>query len=305
MTPIRRWNLRITTKALNRKVDELSKQNKVNLEKLKLNLEEKYPDFLTKNSPAGGWGAIVHTLGSFEVWVEGHKLSSKDWGRDKSVQLFQFFLMARNRKALHKEQIVDKLWEDDLDDQGFKVALHGINKALEPSRKSHADTKYFQRIGQTYQLDTSEIWVDAFVFEELISEANKSWTTDKPLAISLYRQALRLHKGPFLPDRVYEDWSCDERERLQLMYLGAAITLAELLIKENPIETIQLCQQALLVDVVWEDAYRLQMEAYFQKGNRPMAIKTYQVCEKVLYDELGIKPLPETKKMYQQIMETE
>jgi DNA-binding SARP family transcriptional activator len=246
---------------------------------------------------------IIHTLGSFEVWVEGQKLNSKDWGRDKSVQLFQFFLMARNRKALHKDQIVDKLWEDDLDDQGFKVALHGINKALEPDRKSHSDTKYFQRIGQTYQLNTDGIWVDAFVFEERISLANKLLLENPSQAIELYREALKLHKGPFLPDRIYEDWSCDERERLQLLFLGASISLAELLLKENPVEAIQLCQQALLVDVVWEDAYRLQMEAYFQKGNRPMAIKTYQVCEKVLYDELGIKPLPETRKMYQRILE--
>jgi DNA-binding SARP family transcriptional activator len=43
------------------------------------------------------------------------------------------------------------------------------------------------------------------------------------------------------------------------------------------------------------------MEAYFLKGNRPMAIKTYQQCEKVLKQEFGISPLPETKKLYQKI----
>jgi DNA-binding SARP family transcriptional activator len=245
---------------------------------------------------------VVQTLGTFEVWVEGQKLTSKDWGRDKSIQLFQFFLMARSRKALHKDQIVDKLWEDDIDDQGFKVALHGINKALEPNRKSHADTQYFQRIGQTYQLNTTHIWVDALAFEELIALGNQILLDNSAMAIQCYRAALHLHKGTFLPERIYEDWSCDERERLQLMYLGATISLAEILLKDNPTECIQLCQQALLMDVVWEDAYRLQMEAYLLKGNRPMAIKTYQVCEKTLYEELGIKPLPETKKTYQKIL---
>ncbi len=247
----------------------------------------------------------VQTLGKFEVWVDGKKLNSKDWGRDKSIQLFQFFLMARSRKALHKEQIVDKLWEDDLDDQGFKVALHGINKALEPERKSHSETKFFQRIGQTYQLDTEDIWVDSIAFEQLVSLGNKALIDSPKFAINAYREAIELHKGVFLPERIYEDWSSDERERLQLMFLSTIISMAELLLKENPIETIQLCQQALLVDVAWEEAYRLQMEAYFDKGNRPMAIKTYQVCEKVLREELGIKPLPETRKIYQKILETE
>jgi DNA-binding SARP family transcriptional activator len=245
---------------------------------------------------------IVYTLGSFEVFVEGKKLNSKDWGRDKSIQLFQFFLLARNRKALLKDTIVDRLWEDDLDDQGFKVALHGINKALEPDRKSHSETNYLQRNGHTYQLNTDNIFIDSFAFETLIKLGNQLVNDNMKASILAFRTALDFHKGSFLPDRVYEDWSADERERLQLMYLGASIQLAELLLPENPFESIQLCQQALLIDLAWEDAYRIQMLAYLKKGNRPMAIKTYQVCEKVLKEELGIRPLPETRKVYEGIL---
>jgi DNA-binding SARP family transcriptional activator len=244
----------------------------------------------------------VKTLGGFEVWVNGKMLSSKDWGRDKSIQLFQFFLIARNRKALLKDTIVDKLWEDDLDDQGFKVALHGVNKALEPNRKSHSDTNFLQRSGHTYQLNFEHIFIDSFAFEQLVSIGNQLVTTNEREAKMAYRQALELYKGSFLPERVYEDWSADERERLQLIYLNAAIELAELLIDENPVESIQIAQNALLVDIVWEDAYRIQMQAYLKKGNRPMAIKTYKVCEQVLKEEFGIKPLPETRKLYESIL---
>ena len=45
----------------------------------------------------------VHTLGNFQLSRDGNNVSSKDWGRDKTVQLFQFFVTARHRKALHKE----------------------------------------------------------------------------------------------------------------------------------------------------------------------------------------------------------
>jgi DNA-binding SARP family transcriptional activator len=244
----------------------------------------------------------VFTLGRFEVWIEGTKLSPKAFGRDKSVQLFQFFLMGRNRKAMHREQIVDKLWEDDFDEKAFKVALHGVNKALEPDRKSHTETKYFHRVGQTYQLETNDVAVDAFIFEEIVALGNHYFVENPTFAIEAYRQAIDIHLGTFLPNRIYEDWSSDERERLQLMYLSTVMALAELLVNDNPIECIQLCQEALLVDIAWEDAYRIQMQAYLNKGNRPMAIKTFQICEKVLYDELGIKPLPETKNLYASLL---
>lgn len=66
-------------------------------------------------------------------------------------------------------------------------------------------------------------------------------------------------------------------------------------------ESVRLAQQALLIDVAWEDAYRLQMQAYAAKGNRPMVIKTYQQCAAVLDEELGIQPLPETRKLMDKI----
>jgi DNA-binding SARP family transcriptional activator len=246
---------------------------------------------------------LVQTLGNFQVWRDGHILTSKDWGRDKTIQLFQFLILSRHRKALHKEQIMDRLWEED-DDQNFKVALHGINKTLEPDRKSHSEPRYITRQGLAYQFNTEGVWVDAYAFESLITIGNQALIEYPTLAKKAYVEAINLYKGIYLPDRIYEDWSCDERERLQVLALGALIALAELTLPDNPLESIRLSQQALLIDAAWEDAYRIQMAAYFQKGNRPMAVKTYQLCEKVLDEEMGLEPLPETRQLYRKIMAT-
>jgi DNA-binding SARP family transcriptional activator len=259
-------------------------------------------DILSKRESAR---VVILTLGTFEVYLDGKKVSAKEWKRDKSLQLLQFMLLGRNRKALHKEQIMDRLWEDEIDDQGFKVALHGIHKVLEPEKKSHAEPIFIERIGHTYRLVLDDIWIDAMAFESLVSLGNKNILNDHNLALDAYQSALSLHKGQFLPDRIYEDWSADERERLQLMFLNASISLADLLLNDNPAESIQLCQEALLVDVAWEDAYRIQMAAFYSRGNRPMAIKTYQVCEKVLWEEMGLKPLPETRKLYEKIIQAD
>lgn len=245
----------------------------------------------------------VQTLGNFQVWRDGVAVAPKEWGRSKTVELFEFFVTSRNRKALHKEQILDRLWEEDIDsgDAYFKVALHGINKVLEPSRKSHSDTHYITRQGLAYQLNTAAIWIDADVLEAYIALGNQYLHQQPDWAQMAFREAIELHKGVYLPDRLYEDWPCDERERLQVITLGAIVNLSELTLPDNPMESVRLAQQALLIDATWEDAYRIQMEAYFLKGNRPMAIKTYQQCEKVLKQEFGITPLPETKKLYQKI----
>jgi len=183
--------------------------------------------------------------------------------------------------------------------QTFKVALHGINKTLEPDRKNRTEPRFINRQGITYQLNQQDIWLDSFVVEQYIKIGNEAMLTEPSTTIKAYREALKLYKGIYLPNRLYEDWSSAERERIQLLMLNTTVTLGELLIEDNPMESVRLAQEALLIDTTWEDAYCLQMNAYAKKGNRPMAIKTYRQCEKILKKEFGISPLPETKKLLQ------
>ncbi len=247
----------------------------------------------------------VQTLGSFQVWLNGEEIQAKDWTRDKAIQLFQFFVTARHRRGLHKEQIIDRIWEEDekTGSQNFKVALHGLNKALEPEKKSRSEARFIIRQGVTYQLNLEELWIDVDALEQFIAIGNQALPDQPELAREAYRAAIDLHHGVYLPNRLYEDWSSDERERIQVLALGGILSLAEILLSQNPAESIRLCQQALQIDHAWEDAYRLQMEAYFLKGNRPMAIKTYQKCLGVLDEEFGIEPLPETRALLRRIRE--
>lgn len=242
----------------------------------------------------------IQTLGQFYLWRKQTKVEAKEWSRDKTVQLFQYLISNRHRNALHKEKIMDELWED-WNDRDFKVALHGINKVLEPERPSRTEPIYIVRQGVSYQIDLEKVWIDVDAIEKYIIIGNETLSEDKAIAKKSYQLAIDLYKGMFLPNRVFEDWSSQEREKIQILILGAYITLAEMLVEENPTESIRLTQNALGIDATWEDAYRIQMRAYIIKGNRPQAIKTYMKCEVILEEEYGISPLPETKKLLRQI----
>ena len=248
----------------------------------------------------------IHTLGRWEVWRDGEDIPSKAWGRDKTIQLIQYLVTARDRHGLHKEQIINRIWEDvgqKGGDRDFKVAMHGINKILEPQRASRSDPKYILRQGLTYQLNLKELWIDAQAFDAFVAIGNEYLKSDIEAAQLAYRHAISLHQGVYLPNRMYEDWSSEERERLQVLALAAYVTLAETLIEINPMESVRLTQLALQIDSSWEDAYRIQMSAFSAKGNRPAAIKAFNHCKKVLDEEYGIEPLPETEILMESILE--
>jgi len=242
----------------------------------------------------------IQTLGQFNLWRENEKVDSKQWGRDKTVQLLQYLISNRQRHALHKESIMEHLWEEG-DDRDFKVALHGVNKVLEPNRPSRTEPSFVIRQGVSYQLDLDKIWIDVEALEQYIIIGNEAYGDDIDISKEAYKSAIALYQGVYLPNRIFEDWSSEEREKIQILILGAYVILAEILLNENPLESIRLAQCAIAIDKTWEDAYRLQMQAYLIKGNRPQAIKAYQKCADVLDEEYGIDPLPATKKVLQEI----
>lgn len=256
--------------------------------------------------PSGLPGATlqVQTLGRFGVWREGVEIAPTAWGREKALHLFQFLVTVRGRTShLHKEQIIDRLWPDlaaHEGDRDFKVALTTLARVLEPERQVRSGSRFIQRQGLVYRLNLEQAWVDADAFETCVARGNQA-SGQVEVAITEYQRALALYHGDYLPERRYEDWSSAERERLQLLALGAMTTLADLLIERSPLESIRLTQHVLRIDPVWEAAYRVQMQAYLAQGNRPLALRSYQQCATALDRELGVTPLPETQQLWRRI----
>lgn len=247
----------------------------------------------------------VTSLGGFTVKIDARTIEDQNWGREKTLQLFQYLITARNRRAQHKEHIVARLWEDADStggDRDFKVALHGINKVLEPNRQKRVPSQYILRQGLAYFINTELLWLDADAMENFVKLGNETMASHPDIALESYRMAIDLYQGPYLPTRLYDDWCSEERERLQVLALGAHVTLAEMTIDQHPMESVRLSQKALQMDATWEDAYFIQIRAYLAKGNRPQAIRTYRQCRDVLLEEYGIEPLPETTRLVEHLL---
>lgn len=247
----------------------------------------------------------IITLGCFKVERGDVAISSTAWKREKALQLLQCLVTMRHQ-FLHKEQLIELLWPEvdpTAGDRDFKVALHHIQKVLEPDRPRRGESQFIQRQGLTYKLNLEMVTVDADQFETAIQAGNEA-SLNQPVAIAAYQQAVSLYQGDFLPARCYEDWTTFERERLQVLALGVIVCLAELYLDRAPLESIRLTQRALTLDPAWEDAYRVEMAAYVAQGNRPLAIRTYQRCATILRETFGLDPLPRTEAIYMKLLES-
>ncbi len=250
-----------------------------------------------------GYTLKVETLGMFKVWLGDRLIEGKDWQREKSKELFQFFLIHR-QKWWSKEEIYQMIWPDADEksvDQEFKVLLNALNRALEPNRKARVSPFFIKRQNNTYSLNPKAVIdVDFIQFEEWIYAGLDEKNPEK--ARNILKKGLELYKGDFLSER-RDVWFAAERERLLTIFLRGAEKMAQLCVQNNDsYEAIVWCERILKIDSTWEEAYRLMMFCYYQKNNRPQAIKWYKKCERKLMHELGVAPMEPTKKMYEMIL---
>lgn len=251
----------------------------------------------------------IQTLGMFRVWIDGQLLPAVVWKREKAQRLFQFLITMRlndGAQMLPKERIVAELWpklDEPRADRDFKVALNALNDALEPERSTRSLAQFIVRHGLAYGLNPeADITIDAEVFRTALKHAARLERDDPDAGIERYRDAIDHYAGDYLPDAIYEDWASLERERLQTLYLSGAMRLALLLIRrEDYQEAVHLCQSVLMIDRYWEEAYRLMMIGHALRGNRPLALRTYEQCARALREGLDLAPMAETTALYERI----
>ena len=233
----------------------------------------------------------IHALGQARVEVDGEAIHLR---RAQTRELF--FYLLQHPRGLRRDQIGCEFWPDHAPEKArdsFHVNVYHLRQAIAREVVTFEDGLY--RVGWP-----GGYWYDAAVFETLLDEARAAQAPER--AIALIEEALNLYRGDFL-ETADGIWASLEREHLHERYLSALDELAVLYARAGSVQRAVEAYQALLMqDPYREEAHRSLMSAYDQRGNRAGAIQQYQACARILRDELGLRPAPETEALYQQIV---
>lgn len=71
---------------------------------------------------------------------------------------------------------------------------------------------------------------------------------------------------------------------------------------DEPLLGVEAAKQAVAREPFRESAYRLLMDAYAAAGNRAEALWVYERCRKLLREELGSDPSPDTRAVHLKVL---
>lgn len=236
----------------------------------------------------------VYVLGP--AWVEWHGQPLVIRRRQTRALLY---CLAAKQHPVPREELCFGFWPDQPESQGHRQLSH----LLSHLRNALPDSTMVQGFGDALEIDASRVWCDAVAFKKACANLEVEQTPSLEYAIQLYRGAfLSGFSLPAAPE--FELWVSEQRTFYERLYLD---TLRALLRGETSYvdyeRAIKYARMYLRVDDLAEDIHRQLMILHVLSGDRPAALQQYKRCATVLQRELGVEPLPETKAVYEAMLQ--
>ncbi len=257
------------------------------------------------DTPAAHPWLRVHFLGGFEIWRFDSPVGLET---KKSCALFAYLLM--NPRPQPRDRLSGLLWGDLPDESARRNLRHALwdlrTRLTPPGGASPILTD-----GEMVSFDRqTAYWLDVDTFQRMLEHTlhAQPLRLDDPAVLSELQCAADLYNGDFLESLALKDapawdeWVLSERERLRSLALQAYETLTETHMASGNFGSAEHAAQKLLLLDPWrESAHRRLMLLLALTDQRSQALAQYETCRRILRQELGVEPEPETRTLYDQI----
>lgn len=245
----------------------------------------------------------VQLLGGFSIYVDDTLIVAAESGGQ--VWNLMEYLICYRKKAITQEQLIDVLWDDDVDDPA--AALKNLVYRL---RKTFADAgvdfakKIVLSSGGVYRFNNEiNCIVDTEVYEEAFQKAEDA--KDLKEKMYLARAAADLYTGDFLPAAVYRPWVTPINRYYHTMYFRGVYGLLAAYEKEEKWEDMLVVATAAThIDRFEEKAHSYILQALTQMGRQNQAIDHYNYVSDLFYREMGAEISVQMRSMFHEIAKT-
>jgi peptide/nickel transport system substrate-binding protein len=246
----------------------------------------------------------VHLAGRVTVEADGVVLDDGKLAGRQGRLVFAYLVAERGR-PVPRDELAEALWGSAPPatwDKALTVIASKLRSGLTDVGVDGA-TALTSAFG-CYRLDLPEgSWVDVTVAADAADAAEQALAAGQvETARAGAASAVGLLRQPFLPGEAGE-WVEAKRRELADVQGRALNVLADACLRlgDAP-EAAKWAEQALALEPFRETGYRRLMEAHAAGGNRAEALQVYERCRRLLAEELGAYPSPETESIYRQLL---
>jgi DNA-binding SARP family transcriptional activator len=218
------------------------------------------------------------------------------------------FLVLKRRLPVPRDEIADAVWGDDTPD-AWDVALNALvsrlRAALRPLARTTPDLAIHSEVGCYVTTLPEGAFVDFERARWGRHEADRLFGRGEyDPALPEARVAMEIAGRGFLPGEE-APWIQAHRRTLAEIHVHALELTVEAELRRGRPESAEREAEALVaLDPLREEGYRLLMRAMSARGNAAEAGRVLADCRRVLREQAGLAPSPETERLFRQITGT-
>jgi SARP family transcriptional regulator, regulator of embCAB operon len=207
------------------------------------------------------------------------------------------YLVSQRARPVPRDEFAETLWPDG-PPASHELALSAlISKLRALLVEAGLERPALRATDGCYRLELpAGTWVDTEAAHEALHEAEAALRArDHAGAYAPAAVASAVLRRPFLPGAEGE-WVERRRDALRQLLVRALDVLAEVHAwNREPAMALRVAEQAVALEPYRESGYRRLMELHHRAGDRAQALRVYERCRRLLADELGAAPAPETE----------
>jgi len=248
-------------------------------------------------------------LGAFQVERDGQPVIGFE---SLKVRALLAYLVIEANRPHQREALAGLLWPDLPDETARKNLRQALTNLRLVIGDRGALPPFLFVTRETIQFNpASDHWLDVAAFTAQLAACSthphRRIETCRSCAQRM-EQAVALYRGSFLDEfflsdsAAFEEWVARQRERLHQQVLQALASLAASYERRGAYEEARRAARRQVELEPWcEEAHQQLMRALWFSRQRSAALAQYQTCRRILADELGVEPAPETTALYERI----
>jgi len=248
----------------------------------------------------------IRMLGEFSLTYGDHSINDRENRSKKVWTLLAYMICFRNREITQQE-LIDLLWSNDSSDNpanALKTMFHRVRSSLDNLKYAGGHKMIVSRHGSYAWNNELDFTVDVDEFEELVHQAKAIGITPEQ-KLALYRRAVALYNGDFLPKYNTESWVIPINVYYHMMFLQIAHEMIGLLSELHLYDEIAaVCSKAVEVDPYDEDLYYYLIKALVDSGNQQAAMRQYEKMTELFYHKFGVTPNNDLTALYREVVKT-
>ena len=242
-----------------------------------------------------------------QVGIESDGKLHDDWRTvGRQGRLVFAFLAAERDRSVQREELAEELWPGEQPPTWDKTLSAIISKL-----RSHVGAIGGPGIDLASSFGCYQLrfppgaWIDIEAAAEGLDRAEGALRSSSPRdAWGWAQTACHITRRPFLAGDD-SPWACRKRAELLDVLVRSHECLSEIFVWSGETSTAaRHAKSAIALEPFRETAYQHLMRAQAAAGNRADALRSYEKCRRLLAEELGVSPSPQTESVYLAILGT-